>query len=103
MAIHYECFVALLIRFRQDHAVARRDRGAGRTIINSFARELDLLDPPFRAEGRQGEGVWAGFGRCIAAGYEEAQHLCSARGVLLLGCAAVGGEEKLAVRELVNK
>ena len=75
MAIHYECFVALLIRFRQYDAVSCRDRGAGRAVVDGLARELDLLDAALGAEGREREGVWACFGRCIAeAGYEEAPH-----------------------------
>ena len=77
MAIHYECFVALLIRFRQYDAVACRDRGAGRAVVDGLARELDLLDPPFRAEGREREGVGGGLGRDqreAPAGGEEAQH-----------------------------
>ena len=82
MANHYECFVALLIRFREDNAVARRDRGAGRAVVYRFPREFYLLDAALRTEGREREGVWACFGRGQreAPGAEEAaQHLQALR------------------------
>ena len=75
MAIDCQIVARFFIGFRQYHAVSCRNRGAGRAVVDGLARELDLLDAALRAEGRQGEGVWAGFGRCIAeAGYEEAPH-----------------------------